>query len=207
MTVKETFSTACLNLPLLYVRMIKYHLLLSTEKVFPMIREWNGHKPQIDPSAYIHESAEVIGKVTLKKNVSVWPNAVIRGDIEEIVIGEDTNIQDNTVIHTDIGTPTILGRGISVGHSVILHSCTVKDNCLVGMGAIMLEGVVVEEECLIGAGALVSPGKTIPGRSLVIGIPAKVKRSLELEEIKHIKSNAEDYLKLAESHRRTSKQT
>ena len=169
-----------------------------------MIREWNGHKPEIDPSAFIHETAEVIGKVIIGKNASVWPNAVIRGDIEEIIIGEGTNIQDNTVIHTDTGTPAILGRGISVGHSVILHSCTVKDNCLVGMGAILLEGAVIEEECLIGAGALVSPGKIIPAGSLVIGIPARVKRSLDAEEINHITKNAEDYLKLAESHRRTS---
>lgn len=161
--------------------------------------------PQIDPSAFIHESAEVIGKVIIGKNVSVWPNAVIRGDMEEIIIGEGTNIQDNTVIHTDFGTPTILGRGISVGHSVIIHSCTVKDNCLVGMGAILLDGVIIEEECLIGAGALVSPGKTIPRGSLVIGVPAKVRRTLEAEEINHIAKNAEDYLKLAESHRRTLK--
>lgn len=188
------------------VCMIKYDIFLFTEKVFPMIREWNGHKPDIDPSAFIHETAEVIGKVTICKNVSVWPNAVIRGDIEAIIIGDGSNIQDNTVIHTDIGTPTVLGKGISVGHSVILHSCIVKDNCLVGMGAILLEGVVIEEECLIGAGALVSPGKTVPRGSLVIGVPARVKRVLEAGEIDHIKRNAEDYLKLAASHRRTSGQ-
>jgi len=171
-----------------------------------VIREWNGHKPKIDPSAFIHESAEIIGKVIIGKNASVWPNAVIRGDIEEIIIGDRTNIQDNTVIHTDTGTPTTLGRGISVGHSVILHSCTVKDNCLIGMGAILLEGAVIEEECLIGAGALVSPGKTIPAQSLVIGIPARVKRSLEADEIKHIIKNAEDYLKLTKSYRSASRQ-
>ena len=168
-----------------------------------MIREWNGHTPKIDPSAFIHESAEIIGKVIIGKNVSVWPNAVIRGDIEEIIIGDRTNIQDNTVIHTDIGSPTVLGSGISVGHSVILHSCSVKDSCLIGMGSILLEGAVIEEECLIGAGALVSPGKTMPRGSLVLGIPAKVKRTLNAEEIKHIAKNAEDYLKLAKSYLRT----
>jgi len=168
-----------------------------------MIREWNGHKPKIDPSAFIHESVEIIGKVIIGKNVSVWPNAVIRGDIEEIIIGDNTNIQDNTVIHTDIGTPTVLGSGISVGHSVILHSCSVKDNCLIGMGSILLEGSVIEEECLIGAGALVSPGKTIPRGSLVLGIPAKVKRALNAEEINHITKNAEDYLKLTNSYLKT----
>ncbi|UCH82082.1 MAG: gamma carbonic anhydrase family protein [Nitrospiraceae bacterium] len=170
-----------------------------------MIREWNGHRPRIDPTAYVHETAEVIGKVVLGKNASVWPNAVLRGDIEEIVIGEETNIQDNTVIHTDYGSPTILGKGISVGHSVILHGCTIKDNCLIGMGSIILDGVTVETECLIGAGALVSPGKTIPRGSLAVGVPAQVKRALEPDEIEHFKNNAKDYLRLAETHRKTSR--
>jgi len=170
-----------------------------------MIREWNGHKPEIDPTAFIHDSAEIIGKVRIGKHVSIWPNAVIRGDIEEIIIGDNTNIQDNTVIHTDEDVPTVLGEGISVGHSVILHSCNVKNNCLIGMGAILLEGATIEEDCLIGAGALVSPGKTIPRGSLALGIPAKVKRAIEQKEIDHIKKNARDYLRLAESHRKTSR--
>jgi len=169
-----------------------------------MIREWNGHTPQVDPSAYIHETAVIIGKVIIGANVSVWPNAVIRGDIEEIVIGSSTNIQDNAVIHTDFGTPTILGRGISVGHSAILHSCTVRDNCLIGMGAIILEGAFLEEACLIGAGALVSAGKTIPAGSLALGIPAVIKRPLNPGEIEHIKKNAAEYLKLADSYRESS---
>jgi carbonic anhydrase/acetyltransferase-like protein (isoleucine patch superfamily) len=170
-----------------------------------MIRDWNGHKPQIDPTAYVHETAEVIGKVDIKKNASVWPNAVLRGDIEEIVIGEETNIQDNTVIHTDYGSPTILGKRISVGHSVILHGCIIEDNCLIGMGSIILDGVTVETECLIGAGALVSPGKTIPRGSLAVGVPAKVKRTLEADEIEDFRRNVKDYIRLAEAHRKTSR--
>ena len=170
-----------------------------------MIREWNGHTPDIDPTAFIHESAEIIGRIRIGKNVSVWPNTVIRGDIEEIIIGDNTNIQDNTVIHTDEGVPTVIGEGISVGHSVILDSCNVKNNCLIGMGAMLLEGATIEEDCLIGAGALVSPGKTIPRGSLAIGIPAKVKRAVEQKEIDHIKKNAQDYLRLAESHRKPSR--
>ena len=170
-----------------------------------MIREWNGHTPEIDPTAFIHDSAEIIGRVRIGKHVSIWPNAVIRGDIEEIIIGDNMNIQDNTVIHTDVGVPTVIGKGISVGHSVILHSCNVKNNCLIGMGAILLEGATIEEDCLIGAGALVSPGKTIPRGSLAIGIPAKVKRAVEQKEIDHIKKNAQDYLTLAEAHRNTSR--
>jgi len=170
-----------------------------------MIREWNGHKPEIDPTAYVHETAEVIGKVVIKRNASVWPNAVLRGDIEEIVIGEETNIQDNTVIHTDYGSPTVLGKGISVGHSVILHGCTIEDNCLIGMGSIILNGVTVETECLVGAGALVSPGKTIPRGSLAVGVPAQVKRTLEADEIEDFKRNTKDYLRLADAHRKTSR--
>jgi carbonic anhydrase/acetyltransferase-like protein (isoleucine patch superfamily) len=170
-----------------------------------MIREWNGHKPEIDPTAFIHDSAEIIGKVRIGKNVSIWPNVVIRGDIEEIIIGDNTNIQDNTVIHTDEGVPTVIGEGISVGHSVILHSCNVKNNCLIGMGAILLEGSTIEEDCLIGAGALVSPGKVIPIGSLALGIPAKVKRAVEQSEIDSIRKNAQDYLKLADAHRKTSR--
>ena len=170
-----------------------------------MIREWNGHKPQIDPTAYVHETAEVIGKVVIKRNASIWPNVVIRGDIEEIVIGEETNIQDNTVIHTDFGSPTILGKGISVGHSVVLHGCTIEDNCLIGMGSIILDEVTVETECLIGAGALVSPGKTIPNGSLVVGVPAKVKRAIKADELEYFKKNAQDYMKLAESYKKTSR--
>jgi carbonic anhydrase/acetyltransferase-like protein (isoleucine patch superfamily) len=169
-----------------------------------MIREWNRHKPEIDPTAFIHESAEIIGKVRIGKDVSIWPNVVIRGDIEEIIIGQGTNIQDNTVIHTDEGVPTVIGEGTSVGHSVILHSCTIKNNCLIGMGAILLEGATIEEDCLIGAGALVSPGKIIPRGSLALGVPAKVKRAVEQKEIDNIKKNAQDYISLAEAHRRTS---
>ncbi len=170
-----------------------------------MIREWNNYKPEIDPTAFIHESAEIIGKVRIGKNVSIWPNVVIRGDIEEIIIGDNTNIQDNTVIHTDHGTPTVIGEGISVGHNVILHSCNLKNNCLIGMGAIILEGAIVEEDCLIGAGALVSQGKLIPKGSLALGVPARIKKALEQAEIDNIKKNAQDYLRLAETHRKTSR--
>ena len=165
-----------------------------------MISEWNGHTPDIHPSAYIHESAEIIGKVKIGKDVSVWPNVVIRGDIEEIVIGEGTNIQDNTVMHTDFGSPTVLGNRISIGHSVVLHGCTVEDDCLIGMGAIILDHAVIEKECLIGARALVTSGKTIPSRSMVYGAPAKVVRELEAQEIMEMKKNASMYIKLKDTY-------
>lgn len=165
-----------------------------------MIREWNGHTPDIHPSAYIHESAQIIGKVKIGKDASVWPNVVIRGDIEEIVIGEGTNIQDNTVMHTDFGSPTVLGNRISIGHSVVLHGCTVEDDCLIGMGAIILDHAVIEKECLIGARALVTSGKTIPSRSMVYGTPAKVVRELEAQEIMEMKKNASMYIKLKDTY-------
>ena len=165
-----------------------------------MIREWNGHKPDIHPSAFIHESAQIIGKVKIGKDASVWPNVVIRGDIEEIVIGEGTNIQDNTVMHTDFGSPTVLGKWISVGHSVVLHGCSIRDDCLIGMGAIILDNAVIEKECLIGAGALVTSGKTIPSKSMVYGSPARVVRELEEQEIESMKKNTAMYIKLKDSY-------
>jgi carbonic anhydrase/acetyltransferase-like protein (isoleucine patch superfamily) len=170
-----------------------------------MIREWGGHKPKIHPSAFVHETAEVIGRVTLEKNVSLWPYSVLRGDVDEIAIGEGTNIQDNTVIHTNVGKPAVLGKRISVGHSVILHGCKVSDDCIIGMGAILLDGAVVEEECIVGAGAVVSPGTKIPRGSMALGIPARVVRALKPEEIEHIRWNAGEYLALSESHRKTSR--
>ena len=170
-----------------------------------MIREWAGHKPKIHPKAFVHETAEVIGKVTIEKDVSLWPYCVLRGDVDEIVIGEGTNIQDNTVIHTNVGKPAILGKRISVGHSVILHGCIVKEDCIIGMGAILLDGVVVEEECVVGAGAVVSPGTKIPRGSMALGIPARVARALRPEEIEHIRWNAREYLTLSETHRKTSR--
>lgn len=170
-----------------------------------MIREVGGEKPKIHPTAFVHETAEVIGKVTLEKNVSLWPYCVLRGDVDAIVIGEGSNVQDNTVIHTTEGKPTILGKGISVGHSVILHGCKVMDHCIIGMGSILLDGAIVEEECLIGAGAVVSPNTRIPKGSMALGIPARVTRTLKPEEIEHIKWNAREYLILSETHRKSSR--
>ncbi len=167
-----------------------------------MIRDWKSHKPDIHPTAFIHETAEIIGKVKIGKNASIWPNCVLRGDIEEIVIGENSNIQDNTVIHTDNGSPTIIGNGVSVGHSAILHSCTIHDTCIIGMGAKLLEGSVINEQSIVGAGAVVSPKSTISPRSVAMGMPARNKRAVTLEELELIKKNAEFYVELKETHRK-----
>ncbi len=170
-----------------------------------MIREWNGHKPKIHPSAFIHETAEIIGRVTIEKDASVWPMCVLRGDVDEIVIGEGTNIQDNTVIHANEGAPTIMGKRISVGHSVVLHGCKVQDDCIVGMGSIVLDHAEIGTHCIIGAGAVVSPRTKIPANSMVLGVPGKVARLLKPEEVEHIHWNAKEYYKLSDSHRKTSR--
>ena len=170
-----------------------------------MIREWAGHKPKIHPTAFVHETAEVIGRVTIEKDVSLWPYTVLRGDVDEIVIGEGTNIQDSAVIHTNEGKPAILGKRVSVGHSVILHGCTVMDDCIVGMGSIVLDGAVIEEQSIVGAGAVVSPGTRIPKGSMALGVPARVARPLRPDEVEHIQWNAREYYKLSDSHRKTSR--
>lgn len=169
-----------------------------------MIREYDGVRPEIDPAAYVHETAEVIGKVKIGAQSSLWPYVVLRGDVEGIVIGEGTNIQDNTVIHTDFGIPTSLGDWISVGHSVVLHGCRVGNHCLVGIGSIVLNNAVLEDEVFVAAGALVPPGMRVPARHMAMGIPAKV-RPLKPEEIRHIHRNAEAYIGLLEKHRATSR--
>ena len=170
-----------------------------------MIRSLDGQAPAVDPTAFVHERAEVIGKVRLGAQASVWPGAVLRGDIEEIVLGARSNAQDNAVFHTDKGHPTVLGEGVTVGHAAVLHGCTVGNNCLIGMGAILLNGVVVEDEVLVGAGALLTPGTRVPKGHLAVGSPAKVIRPLKPEEIKHIYQNAENYIGYSQRHAQTSK--
>lgn len=145
--------------------------------------------------------AAVNGDVTLGRGCSVWYNAVIRGDVSPIVIGEDTNIQDNAVLHTSHGLPLVLGRGVTVGHGAILHSCTVEDNVLIGMGAIVLDGAVIGRDSIVGAGALVTKNTQVPPGSMVLGSPAKVKRALTGEEIAAIRENAREYVTIQSRYR------
>ena len=170
-----------------------------------MIRSFDGYVPRVPLTAFVHERAEVIGRVRLGAGSSVWPGAVLRGDIEEIVVGEGSNVQDNAVIHTDFGVPAVVGSGVTVGHGAVLHACRVGDGTLIGMGAIVLGGAVVEEECLIGAGALVPPGARIPKGTLALGSPAKAVRPLTTDEISEIRKNGEHYLDYARRHRETSR--
>lgn len=179
--------------------------LCHPHTMFPMIRDFEGTKPEIHPTAFVHEAAEVIGRVRLGRDASVWPGVVLRGDVEEITVGNGTNIQDNTVVHTDHGVPTVLGDGVSVGHAAVLHGCRIGNNCLIGMGAILLNNSVVEDEAMVGAGALVPPGMRVPKGHLAVGVPAKVVRPLRPEEIAHIRENAAHYLDVKAKHAASSR--
>jgi carbonic anhydrase/acetyltransferase-like protein (isoleucine patch superfamily) len=152
--------------------------------------------PKTAPSVYIHPTAVLSGAVTLGENVSVWPCAALRGDIAEITIGENSNIQDNACVHVNYNCPAQIGRGVTVGHGAIIHGSKIGDNCLVGMNAVVLESEI-GPNCLIAAGAVVTAGKNIPAGSLVMGVPAKVIRELTEDEMNSILQNAREYVKLA----------
>ncbi|WP_035611477.1 gamma carbonic anhydrase family protein [Haloferula sp. BvORR071] len=158
------------------------------------IERYEDFFPTVAPTSFIAASADVIGRVTLGDEGSIWYNATVRGDINEIVIGPRSNVQDNAVIHVSDDLGTYLGELVTVGHSAILHACTVKDEALVGMGSIILDGAVIGERSIIGAGSLVTGGTIIPPGSLVIGSPAKVVRTLSLDEQAKVKVWAEKYL-------------
>jgi carbonic anhydrase/acetyltransferase-like protein (isoleucine patch superfamily) len=154
-------------------------------------------KPSLGKNVYIAKGAVVLGDVTLGDNASVWYNAVLRGDINKIVVGEGTNIQDNAVLHLADDFPCILGNFVTVGHSAIVHACTIGNECLIGMGAIVLDGAEVGEQSLIGAKALVTQGMKIPPGSLVLGSPAKIVKALSAEERAGLKYWATKYVENA----------
>jgi carbonic anhydrase/acetyltransferase-like protein (isoleucine patch superfamily) len=167
------------------------------------IKKFNGLLPKIGNSTYIDDSAVVIGNVTIGDNVSVWPTTVIRGDVESITIGDDTNIQDGSVLHvthygkfTDRGYPLVVGKGVTVGHRAILHACTIGDYCLIGMGATIMDDAVVEDYVMIGAGALVPSGKTLTSGHLYLGSPAKLARPLKDSEREFLVYSSQHYVEL-----------
>ena len=161
--------------------------------------------PQIDPSAYVFETATVIGTVILGARVSIWPYATLRGDNEPIEIGDDSNVQESSVLHADPGFPLTIGRRVTVGHQVMLHGCTIGDGSLIGIQAIVLNGAVIGRNCLIGAGALITEGKQIPDGSLVVGSPAKVLRQLEPAHIERMNRDTDSYVRRAVAYRRDLK--
>lgn len=169
-----------------------------------MLRSISGHAPKIHPTAFVHDSAELIGKVSLGPGASVFPGCVLRGDIDRIVIGARSNVQDLTVIHTREGQPTIVGKGVTVGHRVILHGCRVGDRALIGMGAIIMEATI-GKNVLVGAGALIPAGAKIPAGVLVLGTPAKVVRKLRPDELRMLADSERSYVALARRHAETSR--
>lgn len=154
------------------------------------------HKdPTIHPESFIAPGTQIVGDVIVEKNVNIWYNVVARGDVNYIKIGENTNIQDGTVIHCDSGGyPTIIGKNVTVGHRALLHGCVIEDECLIGMGAIILNGVTIGKGSFIGAGTLITEGKTIPPNSLVVGFPGKVIRQVTEEERKRMESSVSNYI-------------
>ncbi len=164
-----------------------------------MIQSHKGIHPRIAETAFVHEMATVIGDVEIGEHSSIWPGAVVRGDMHYIRIGRYTNIQDNSVLHVIQGKyPTIVGDYVTIGHNVILHGCTVRDYCLIGMGAIVLDNATIGEHALVAAGSLVKVGQVVPPRTLVAGAPAEIKRQLTDQEIEQMQNAWKHYLDLKE---------
>ena len=167
-----------------------------------MIHPYRGVVPKVHLSAWIADSADVIGDVELAEESSVWFSTVIRGDVNFIRVGRGTNLQDGTVVHVNRnGTPTILEDYVTVGHAARLHGCHVKSNCLIGIGAVVLDGAVLEEECVVAAGAVVSPGTLVPKGSVLMGAPARVQRSVTEKDLELIYRSAKSYIGLAAEYR------
>ena len=150
--------------------------------------------PKVDPDSWIAPNATLIGQVEVAKGASIWWNCSVRGDTDLLSVGENSNIQDNSVLHTDPGIPMVVGKNVTVGHRVILHGCTIGDNTLIGMGSTLLNGSVIGKNCLIGANTLIPEGKVIPDRSLVVGLPGRIVRELTDEEVAGLQTSADRYV-------------
>ncbi len=159
-------------------------------------------RPTIDAAAFVHPGAIVLGDVTLGGRVSVWPTAVIRGDTGRVVVGDESNVQDGSIIHVDHGFPATLGRRVAVGHRAIVHGATVDDDCLIAMGAILLNGVSIGAGSIVGAGAVCREGMVVPPNSLVLGVPGRIVRETTSAERDRIARTVQSYLELQQAHRR-----
>jgi len=158
--------------------------------------------PQVEPTCYVADNATVIGQVTLGRGASIWFNAVVRGDMAAITIGEETNVQDLAMVHVDYATPTVIGNRVIVGHRAIIHGATVGDDCIIGMGAILLNRSRVGNNCIVAAGSVVREDFVVPAGSLAAGVPAVVKRPLTPAELERVRRNATDYAARAQLYRR-----
>jgi carbonic anhydrase/acetyltransferase-like protein (isoleucine patch superfamily) len=159
--------------------------------------ELDGVAPQLAAGAWVADSAQVIGHVVLGENASIWFGAVLRGDNEALTIGRDTNVQDGSVLHSDMGSPLTLGEGVTIGHQVMLHGCTVGDNTLIGIQAVILNNARIGRNSIVGAGAVVTEGKEFPDNSLIIGAPAKVVRTLDEAAVARLRQSAQHYVENA----------
>jgi carbonic anhydrase/acetyltransferase-like protein (isoleucine patch superfamily) len=168
----------------------------------PLIVAIGGHAPQLHVESWVAPNASLIGRVSLAARASVWYSATLRAEAEPIDVGVDTNIQDGVTIHVDTEFPTRIGARVSVGHNAVLHGCTVEDDSLVGMGAVILNGAVVGAGSLVAAGALIPQGMVIPARSLVSGVPGRLRREVSEAEVAHNRHNAAVYRRLIDAHRR-----
>lgn len=166
-----------------------------------LVLPYQEHAPSIAENVFIAPNASVIGQVTLGAGASIWFGSVLRGDIAPVAVGEGSNIQDNCVLHVGDNEPCLVGRNVIVGHGVVLHGCTIEDDCLIGMSAIVLNDVVVGKGSVVGAGALITQGMVIPPNSLVLGSPAKVRRELTEEERRHHALFGPKYVRIAENYR------
>ncbi len=175
------------------------------------IRSYEGHTPQIAESAYIDEAALVIGRVTVGENSSLWPNVVARGDVQSITIGDNTNIQDGTIIHVTHahgavpeGQPTRVGDYVTVGHMALIHACTVGNNCLVGMSSTIMDGALLEDRVILGAGSLVPPGKVLESGYLYVGRPVKRVRPLNEQELANLEYSPRHYVLIGQTHKKNN---
>lgn len=166
-----------------------------------MIKAYKDKFPEIHESVFIAESADIIGNVTIGKNSNIWYNSVLRGDENNIIIGENTNIQDGTVVHIEHDHDTIIGNNVTIGHKALIHGCKIGDYSLIGMGSIILGGVEIGEYTLVAAGSLIPPNKKIPSGVLVMGSPAKVVRELTKEEKQNLVNSALNYVEFANNHK------
>ena len=164
--------------------------------------QFNGVAPSINENAYVSESVDIIGDVKVEENVSIWFGARLRADMNKIVIGANSNIQENAVVHVDIESPVIIGENVTIGHSAIIHGCNISNNVLVGMGSIILNNAKIGNNTIIGAGSLITQGKEFPEGVLILGNPAKVVRKLTQAEIENIQCSADNYVRLSKKYKK-----
>ncbi len=165
-----------------------------------MIKAYEGIMPKIHESVFVAEGSQIVGRVEMAKDGAVWYNAVLRADVNTITVGENTNIQDGTVVHCDTNFPTTIGNNVTVGHNVIVHGCTIGEFCIIGMGSTILDGAKIGNNCIVGANSLVTQGKSFPDGMLIVGSPAKAVRELTPQEMEGIRASVNGYVELKNRH-------